>query len=233
MLERRDIDGAEVRATKSPTGTIEKIGGRGVVYNSLSLDLGGFRERFLPGAFASWLASGYNIRSLFNHNADVILGDTRTKTLRLSDGSDGLSYEVDLPATQTIQDMVGAPVERGTIAGNSFQFAVRETEGVKWEKIDGEWIRNVSRAEIYEIGPVVFPAYPQTDVAARSFQEFLKVAGDTDAELSHGQIVSKIERNEKLSYDEATAFRALMASYEKVNVPSFSNQKLRLRAALA
>jgi len=47
-----------------------QIIGHGAVFNQLSENLGGFREMIMPGAFNDSLDA--DVRSLFNHNPDLI-----------------------------------------------------------------------------------------------------------------------------------------------------------------
>src|SRR5688572_32289789 len=69
--------------------------GYAAVYNVLSEDLGGYRERIVPGAFASVLDS--DVRALLIHDANEVLGRTKSGTLRLFDEQRGLRSELDLP----------------------------------------------------------------------------------------------------------------------------------------
>ncbi|MCT7656157.1 HK97 family phage prohead protease [Oceanimonas sp. NS1] len=67
------------------------------------------------------------MRALFNHDPNFVLGRTRSGTLALSVDADGLRYEIDPPDTQTVRDLVLAPLARGDITGSSFAFAWRRT----------------------------------------------------------------------------------------------------------
>src|SRR5574340_914176 len=109
--ERRIVIG-ELRAVMDgdkPT----KICGHAAKFDSLSEDLGGFRERIAPGAFAKTIQSG-DIRALWNHDANIVLGRNKSGTLRLSEDLAGLAYECDAPDTQLVRDMVMSPIARGS-----------------------------------------------------------------------------------------------------------------------
>ena len=141
-----------------------KLSGYAAVFNRDSVDLGGFIERIMPEAFKESLKSS-DVRALFNHNPDHVLGRNTAGTLRMAENSKGLKFEVDLPDTQIARD-VATSVERGDISGCSFSFTTREDV---WRTVDGQEIRELIEIDtLFDVGPVSFPAYPDTTVAARS-----------------------------------------------------------------
>ncbi len=161
--ERRIVVG-ELRAISADGGV--KIAGHAAKFDQLSEDLGGFRERIAPGAFAKTIQSA-DIRALWNHDANIVLGRNKSGTLRLAEDSAGLVYECDAPDTQLVRDMVLAPIARGDVNQCSFGFF---TIADKWAKLDGEWVRTLLEVELFDVSPVTYPAYPQTDVAVRSLK---------------------------------------------------------------
>ncbi|MBS1198148.1 MAG: phage prohead protease, family [Proteobacteria bacterium] len=161
--ERRVVVG-ELRTINEGGGL--KIAGHAAKFDLMSEDLGGFRERIAPGAFAKTIQSG-DVRALWNHDANIVLGRNTAGTLRLSEDSAGLYYEVDAPDTQLVRDMVLAPIARGDVNQCSFGFY---TLSDKWAKVDGEWVRTLLEVDLFDVSPVTYPAYPQTDVAVRSLQ---------------------------------------------------------------
>lgn len=136
-------------------------------FGKLSEDLGGFQEQIERGAFAEALKRS-DPAALFNHNPDNLLGRRSAGTLRLDETKDGLRYEVDLPDTE-VGKQVRVGVERGDIRGNSFAFRIQKDQ---WEeRSDGTWLRTVLEVqELFDVGPVVYPAYPDTSVAMRSLE---------------------------------------------------------------
>lgn len=167
-LERRvfAVDGLQVERRDSGAPVIR---GHAAVFGQLSEDLGGFREQIAPGAFKTAIETD-DVRALFNHDANFILGRNRAKTLRLSEDARGLAIEIDAPDTQTIRDLVLAPIERGDVTQMSFGFAVRPN-GQDWAKNDdGHTVRTLKNVRLFDVSPVVFPAYPQTDVAVRELR---------------------------------------------------------------
>lgn len=170
--ERRtfEIDGLEVRALEDGAPL---IAGYAVIFNSLSevmVDARGrkFRERIAPTTFDRVLAGAPDVRALWNHNTDYPLGRTRNNTLRVVKDARGLGIELRPPATSWGQDAVTS-IRRGDVSGMSFAFAVNG-QGDVWEKggADGIALRTIVDADLYEVSPVTFPAYPATQVMVRS-----------------------------------------------------------------
>src|SRR5512137_1309240 len=165
--ERRFTGNCELRAIVPETGGRAKIAGHAAVFNSLSEDLWGFRERIAPGAFAPALGKS-DIRALLNHDPNFILGRTKSGTLRAQEDERGLAVEIDPPETRWADDLL-VSIGRGDISQMSFAFRVGEES---WETVDGADIRTIlSFDEIFDVSPVTYPAYPDTDVALRAMPE--------------------------------------------------------------
>lgn len=170
---------AELRAVAKGDAMPTMISGHAAKFDSLSEDLGGFRERIAPGAFAKTITSG-DVRALWNHDANIVLGRNKSGTLRLSEDSAGLAFEVDMPDTQMVRDMVMSPIARGDVNQCSFGFS---TVNDKWAKVDGEWIRTLLECDLFDVSPVTYPAYSSTDVAVRSMNKAIALVApaQTDA----------------------------------------------------
>lgn len=152
------IDGLEVRRA----GAQPSIAGYAAVFNRQSVMLYGYRETILPGAFADSLMG--DIRALWQHDSTQVLGRTKAGTLRLWEDDQGLAFELTPPDTQTGRDAVTL-IERGDVDQMSFGFNV-PTGGDGWaEDDDGTPLRLLRKADLVEISPVTFPAYPDTAVA--------------------------------------------------------------------
>ena len=170
-IERRVVTLDELKIEKREDGT-RKIVGHAAVFNQLSEDLGGFREQLAPGAFADAIKTD-DVRALFNHNPDYILGRNLSGTLRLKEDSRGLAIEIDPPDTQVARDLM-VSMDRGDVSQMSFGFSVRPN-GQNWAKDDnGQVVRTLTKVRLFDVSPVVYPAYPQTDVAMRSMSEWEK-----------------------------------------------------------
>jgi len=153
-------------------------------WESLSGDLGGFVEKFERGAFNNL---DHDIVATFDHNNSQLLGRTSAGTLSVSEDDKGLRYAVELPGTSIGSDLE-VLIARGDIRGSSFEFSV-EPGGESWsEDDDGNAVRTVTNARLYQVGPVVNPAYQDTSVALRSMETWAAekvIEGDADKIAAH------------------------------------------------
>lgn len=149
------------------------IYGYASVFNSRSQTLNDwildFKEIIAPGAFNNVLTD--DVRALFNHDPNFVLGRNRANTLSLKTDDIGLHYDISVPQTQTIRDLVIEPIKRGDINQSSFAFRVAH-QGDEWsEDDDGTVIRtihNISR--LFDISPVTYAAYTDASSATRSLK---------------------------------------------------------------
>lgn len=126
-------------------------------------------ERIMAGAFKRAIAED-DVRSLFNHDSNIILGRNKSGTLTISEDSRGLYYEVSPPDTQFVRDSVLSPIKRGDVTGSSFMFLPEKVTWAEERQQDGTmlFIRQIDSVQLAEVGPVVFPAYESTTTSARS-----------------------------------------------------------------
>ena len=150
----------------------KKIVGYAARFNELSELLGGwFQERILPGAFDGVLERS-DIRALFNHDSNIVLGRSKSGTLGLTVDEQGLFYEIDPPETRTAEEII-ISIQRGDIDGSSFAFTPAET---RWETLTENGrtvdIRNIVKFDlIYDVSPVTYPAYPTSSADMRSLED--------------------------------------------------------------
>jgi HK97 family phage prohead protease len=162
-IERRTVGAAELRVQQDEAA---RIVGHAALFNSLSQDLGGFRERIMPGAFRETLAAD-DVRALFNHDPSFVLGRNRSGTLRLSEDDQGLKIEIDPPNTQIARDLMTS-IGRGDITQMSFGFMVKGN-GQSWSKAeDGGVLRTLTDLRLCDVSVVTYPAYQDTHVAVRA-----------------------------------------------------------------
>ena len=167
MQERRVATGLEVRMDDSGQA---RLVGYAAVFGQLSEDMGNFREIVEPGAFAGTV--GGDVRALWNHDSNYVLGRTTSGTLRLVEDEIGLLVEIDPPAATWAQDAL-VSVRRGDVNQMSFGFIVPKG-GDAWGRLaDGGALRRLRTVRLLDVSPVAFPSYPQTTVQVRSQAEAL------------------------------------------------------------
>jgi len=149
-----------------------RLEGYAAKYNTWSQDLGGFIETVKPGAFDNALTQNQDVRALMNHDPNLVLGRTKSGTLRLKSDDTGLFYRVELPDTQVARDL-HTSVSRGDIDQCSFAFKVADG-GEKWtdeRASDGKTRitkRELTNVVLFDVSAVTYPAYLDTNVAARN-----------------------------------------------------------------
>lgn len=169
----RTADGKELRSFGS---TLElraadsdfSIGGMAVAYNVRSAPIGGeFIEQIAPGAFRESLRNDEQVCT-FNHDMNQFLGRVKSGTLKLEDTPTGLQFRCQLDRSDPVHQTVYSAIKRGDVDGCSFMFVVPEG-GDDWKQDGRTTLRTVRKAKLFELGPVLFPAYPKgTSVAART-----------------------------------------------------------------
>jgi HK97 family phage prohead protease len=194
------VDDLEIREEEGTEGRATTIVGHPILYGVWSEDLGGFRERILPGAASKTILES-DIRVLFNHDPNYVLGRTKSGTAELTEQAKGIKMRATPPDTQTIRDLVIEPMRRGDITQMSFAFRVA---GPSWNNRDGGkppagtgeiWNadyteREILQLQMFDASVVTFPAYAQTDVAARMLPGLLDGVG-----IDWAALVSAITRS--------------------------------------
>ena len=171
-LEIRQFDCSELRAERNEAGeTI--VRGYAAVFDQLSEDLGGFKEKINNRAFDKVLDN--DVVALLNHDNNIVFGRTSSGTLKLSVDERGLVSEITMPNTQAAKDTIEL-MERGDISKMSFGFYVDKD---KWEEDSTGFVREVNEVKILiDVSLVTRPAYPQTSAAVRSLDHHREMIKD-------------------------------------------------------
>jgi HK97 family phage prohead protease len=168
IVEQRAYDGELKAAVEGRT-----VEGYASVFNSMSEDLGGFREIILPNAFSDVLDN--DVRALYNHDSNYLLARTTSGTLELKEDEKGLYYRFEMPNTSYGNDMLEL-FRRGDLSQSSFGFTVEKDS---WRMEDGQHVRYIERVgSLFDVSPVVFPAYSQASSGLRSAEP----NGESEAE---------------------------------------------------
>lgn len=149
-------------------------------------------EEIASGAFDESLASR-GVVALWSHDTGRVLGNTKSNTLRISNSKEKLDFEMDIPDTADGND-AWTLINRGDVDGVSFGMRVTKQ---KWSsEMRGDkkvYKRSVLAAELYEISPVAFPAYPANEVTARSLEEFKKEEAKAEQEIRKRKLTLELE----------------------------------------
>jgi HK97 family phage prohead protease len=177
QIERRMGSGGEIRVSASPEQGGRIISGYALIFNSESLDLGGFREVVRPEAIDRSLR--LDVLALADHDSARVLGRVSSGTLRLTKDARGLRITIDLPETSAGRDVYES-VRRRDVRSMSFGFSNAKDE---WTlAADGTPLRHLYDLVLREVSVVTFPAYTSTSVdvgnrsqsAARSLESLTR-----------------------------------------------------------
>ncbi|MBC2196302.1 HK97 family phage prohead protease [Listeria booriae] len=158
--EKRTFNISNIQTRGDTENDVITLGGYASIFNSPTLICDWFEETIAEGAFARTLSENGDIRCLFNHNWEHVLGRTKAGTLRLEEDSRGLKFEVNLPNTTVARDLVES-MKRGDINQCSFGFLpVEET----WNFDIEPMTRTISDVDLIEVSIVSLPAYDDTEV---------------------------------------------------------------------
>lgn len=197
QLERRttilrDIKFAEARADTNETAVIE---GYAAVFDTWSEELGGyfpFREKVAKGAFTDSITDD-DIRALFNHDPNYIIGRNKAGTLELSEDENGLLVRITPPNNSVGKDLMES-IRRGDITQMSFGFTVVLD---RWSFEDEVDVRELLKVKLYDVSPVTYPAYSTTECGVRT-------AGDVYRQHKEAQ---QKQADEAKQQDEANQSR--------------------------
>ena len=167
--ELRMLPMKELRISDAENGGTV-IEGHAAVFDSWSETLGGifpFKEIVRKGAFNESIGKD-DIRALFNHDPNYVLGRNRAGTLELVEDEIGLRVRITPPETSWAKD-IQTSIKRGDITQMSIGFIVEED---KWSTQDGMDVREIRKVQLFDVSPVTFPAYTATDVGVRAMQEY-------------------------------------------------------------
>ena len=196
----------ELRAGQAGDGM--SFSGYAAVFNSDSEPLP-FIERIAPGAFAKSLKSRNNIRMYMNHDSSMLLGTTRSKTVRLAEDSKGLFVDADLPDTSVGRDL-SVLMQRGDVDSMSFGFTVPQG-GDRWSD-DGSR-RELRQIRLFEVSVVTgFPAYTATSASVRSLDALATRTGIDADQLAVA--ITALESGQTLDPNHAALLRETVAKLE-------------------
>ena len=121
-------------------------------------------ESIAVGAFDNTLSG--DIRALINHDTTLVLGRTKANTLQLRTDSHGLWGHIDINPNDSDAMNLYNRVQRGDVDQCSFGFDILNEETDFREDGSVHW--TIKEVELFEVSPCTFPAYEETNIAART-----------------------------------------------------------------
>jgi HK97 family phage prohead protease len=203
QFERRFIpfESAELRAD----GELEMTG-YAAVFNVPATIAGMWDEEVAPGAYSKTIQEN-DIRALFNHDPNIVLGRNKAKTLELEEDGHGLHVRLMPPDNAWGRPVVDA-VKRGDITGMSISFRAIKFEWRKALEGSKELDRRVIReAKLFDVSPVTFPAFESTSISARAAEYGLDEETDNEFERAV-RLVACSQRGMPLSPADYTVIKA-------------------------
>lgn len=171
------------------------IQGRAIVFESLSNDLGGFKEIIKKGAISQELVDSSDVFARTNHSDDYILArcNKGKGSLQLELREDGLYYSFEAPNTEKGNELV-EHIRRGEISQSSFAFMVaQEPNAERWTKIDGVTVREIYKiAYLGDVAPVFTPAYSETSVSLRALDKAKEMNEEPKEEPKEEKVVEEV-----------------------------------------
>lgn len=158
-----------------------------------------WREVVAPGAFKKTIKEA-DIRALFNHDPNIVLGRNKAGTLELREDDIGLETVIRPPDNEWGRPVLDA-VRRGDVTGMSISFQVIK-ESVEWPKEGSQELpkRTIKEVKLFDVGPVTFPAFEQTDISARA--KAIRAAMQDDVLLLASALARKAERGYQMTQQE-------------------------------
>jgi hypothetical protein len=163
------------------------LAGYAANFDSPSQDLGGFVETISRGAFSKTILEA-DVRALFNHDNNFVLGRNKAGTLTMREDNNGLFVEIVPPDTTWARDLMTS-VKRGDISQMSFQFQALRDE---WN--DDHTRRNLKEVKLFDVSLVTFPAYESTSIGVqyRSLEQYIEEAKEVKSKEEIQKLISEL-----------------------------------------
>lgn len=183
--------------------------GHAAVFNQKSLPMFGFQEQVMAGAFKKTIRES-DIRALWNHNPDRVLGRNKSGTLELDEDKKGLAVKITPPETQWANDLRES-IRRKDVSQMSFGF---RTIKDSWHMEDGIPTRNLEEVRLFDVSPVTYPAYPTTDISVRGLAfAAAQISESKDSKLFKAML--RLQAGDELRADEMTLLTDFAVTLQK------------------
>lgn len=205
--------------------------GYALKWDARSKNLGGFKERVIEGATAKTIQES-DIRALFNHEPNMILGRNKAGTLDLSNDTTGTHYRINGDMRQSYVKDLAIAMERGDVTQSSFGFRVVGPEGQEWsEDEDGFPLRTLREIQLFDVSPVTYPAYEDSTsgLGKRALEGFAE-SRNLPFEVVRDNLAAVI--NGTYEPDLAESRSAEEATHTGLILPDYDADEIAIRASL-
>lgn len=163
-IAKRTFEATDLKIETKADSDMPVIRGHAAVFDIISEMAGWYRERVARGAFTDSIKQD-DIRALWNHDSNFVLGRNKVGTLKLSEDNRGLAVEIHPPDTSISRDFIEL-IRRGDVSQMSFGFEVlKQSWEVEKDELD---LRTIEKVKLWEVSPVTFPFYEDTDISVKA-----------------------------------------------------------------
>lgn len=220
QIERRFVPISEFEFRAEADKPPELVGYASVFNQETEIGdwFGSWREMVAPGAFRKTIKES-DIRALWNHDPNIVLGRNKAKTLELHEDETGLHTVIRPPDNEWGRPVLDA-VRRGDVTGMSIAFQVLKEQIERPAKESQELPkRTIKEARLFDVSPVTYPAFEQTSIDARSDGSLGGSAAkeNEDVLLRAAALVRWAQRGLVLTADERSAIAEVVGIYEGVS----------------
>jgi len=193
--QRIAFDSVEWRAETRESDSAMVLTGYAAVFDKPTMIGNYFREVVRPGAFTNAIQND-DVLALWNHDSNIVLGSTKSGTLRMFQDDKGLRVEIFPPDSNEGRDKYTS-IARGDVNSMSFGFRV-PAGGERWSfDADGIELRELINLSVFDVSPVAYPAYQETEIEARSVLDAARANGlIKEAEVFGTPLSTAIRRQE-------------------------------------
>lgn len=214
-MENKEIRNLDIDI-RLKDGESREVSGYAIVFNSLSHDLGGFREEIMPEALDGVIERSDCVALLNHDEKRGILGRSRygKGSLKLSVDETGMRFDFDAPKT-SLGDETLEYLRRGDANQCSFAFTIAEG-GDKWTKQpDGSYLRQIIQFDkIYDCSILTCtPAYEATSVSCKRYEEILE---EEKAENERKMEELRAEEEAKKEQELSEYYQKLHEEFDKI-----------------
>jgi hypothetical protein len=165
MTQKREFRFSTAELKSAGSKAKPRISGYAARYGIKTQLQPGLSEVIMPGAFRATVARKDDCYACFNHDSQQILGRVRAGTLRLTEDAEGLHFDCDIDPEVSYANDLLRNISSGAVSECSFGFFADDDSLTDDEN---GLLRQLNACTVFDVSPVIQPAYSGTSVSARS-----------------------------------------------------------------